>query len=48
MKARYEVRFTNGYYKAFDNEVYTDVALHYLKTDAEKHVEFLNNKGGKQ
>jgi hypothetical protein len=31
---RYIVKFTNGFWKTFDTENYTDVALHYLKTDA--------------
>jgi hypothetical protein len=33
---RYEVRWTNGYWKLFDSDEYTDVGLFYVKTEAEK------------
>jgi hypothetical protein len=31
---RYEVRWSNGYWKAFDTITYREVALFYLKKDA--------------
>lgn len=33
---RYEVRFSNGYHKLFDTVEYTDVALFFIKTEADK------------
>jgi len=41
---RYIVKWTNGYWKTFDTVQYTDVAMHYLKTEAEANVLRLNNR----
>ena len=40
---RFALKFTNGFWKTFDTVDYTDVRLHSLRTDAERHVNFLNN-----
>ena len=40
---RFALKFTNGFWKTFDTVDYTDVRLHYLRIDAERHVNFLNN-----
>ena len=40
---RFALKFTNGFWKTFDTVDYTDVRLHCLRTDAERHVNFLNN-----
>ena len=40
---RFALKFTNGFWKTFDTVDYTDVRLHYLRTDVERHVNFLNN-----
>ena len=40
---RFALKFTNGFWKTFDTVDYTDVRLHYLHTDAARHVNFLNN-----
>lgn len=47
-EARFTVKFNNGFHKVFDNQEYTDAALHYLKTEAIKHAEFLNNRTRKE
>lgn len=39
---RYTVKFTNGFWKVFDSVDFSDVKLHYLRTEAEQHAEFLN------
>ncbi len=39
---RYSVKFTNGFWKTFDNESFSDVCLHYLKTDAVEYTKKLN------
>jgi hypothetical protein len=41
-ETRYTVKFSNHYWKVFDNQEYTDVKLHFLRTEAEKHAEYLN------
>lgn len=33
---RYEVRFTNGAWKLFDTVEYTDVALFFVRTEADR------------
>ena len=35
---RFEVRFTNGYYKLFDTHKYTDVALFETRRECEQAV----------
>lgn len=47
MTARYTVKFTNGYWKVFDTENYTDFAIHFLKSEANLHRNRLN-KGSKK
>ena len=39
---RYTVKFTNSFWKVFDRVDFSDVKLHYLRTEAEQHAEFLN------
>lgn len=39
---RYITKFTNGFWKTFDTVDYTDVRLHYLKTDADNFTANLN------
>lgn len=41
---RYEVRFNNGYHKAFDTAAYRDVAIFGMRVDAEAAVRELNAK----
>lgn len=42
---KYTIKFTNGYWKVFDNVKYEDVLLCNLKTEAEFHCKRLNGKG---
>lgn len=35
---KYEVRWSNGYWKMFDTEEYKSVAIFYLKTTADEAV----------
>ena len=42
---RFALKFTNSFWKTFDTVDYTDVRLHYLRIDAERNVNFLNNAG---
>jgi hypothetical protein len=39
---RYEVRWTNGYWKAFDTLEYTDAGVFDLRTGAQKWVDNRN------
>lgn len=41
-ESRYIVKFTNSFWKVFDRQDFSDVRLHYLRTEAEQHAEFLN------
>lgn len=41
-ESRYIVKFTNSFWKVFDRVDFSDVKLHYLRTEAEQHAEFLN------
>jgi hypothetical protein len=41
---RYEVRFNNGYWKAFDTAAYRDVDKFGMKIDAEAAARELNAK----
>lgn len=43
---RYTYKFTNGFWKTFDNETYSDIAIHYLRKDAKEHCKQLNGKVG--
>lgn len=41
---RYQVRWSNGYWKTFDAQAFADVELHSTKVEAERDVEALNAK----
>lgn len=41
---RYELRFTNGYYKLFDTVKYTDVALFETRRECEQAVARRNGR----
>ena len=44
---RYVLKFNNGYYKTFDTVDYTDVCLHYLKSQAEEYTANKNKRKAK-
>lgn len=41
---RFQVRFSNGYWKAFDTELYTSVDIFMLKKEAFQAVRKLNDE----
>lgn len=41
---RYQVRFSNGYWKAFDTFLYKTVREHDWQADAYDHAAWLNNR----
>lgn len=41
---RYQVRFSNGYWKSFDTATYRTVAVHVLVKDAGSYVTHLNTR----
>lgn len=40
---KYTVKWNNGYWKVFDTQEYRDVAMHGLKTDADKNCQRMNS-----
>lgn len=45
MQARYQVRFSNGYWKLFDTDLYASVDSFGLKTNALNACFFANETG---
>ena len=41
---RFEVRFSNGYYKTFDTLTYSSKGIHTLLKDALEYTAFRNNQ----
>ena len=41
---RYQVRWTNHYWKTFDTHAYTDAAIHMTRAEAEANVARLNSQ----
>ena len=41
---RFQVRFSNGFWKSFDTEEYTSVDIHLLKKEAVQAVRKLNGE----
>ena len=41
---RYQVRWSNGYWKTFDTFLYCGISLHQSKVDAEHAVADLNSR----
>lgn len=47
MGTRYEVRWSNGYWKLFDTHWYCSAEIHFLRSDAIEAANWLNSRASR-